>query len=85
MGSPRLLLLDEPSLGLAPIIIEEVGRLIRDLNDGGTAILLVEQNAMLALKVSRQTYVMELGRIVLTGASNDLARQDAVRKAFLGH
>ncbi len=84
MGSPRLLLLDEPSLGLAPIIIEEVGRLIGDLNDGGTAILLVEQNAMLALKVSRQTYVLELGRIVLAGVSRDLASQDAVRKAFLG-
>jgi branched-chain amino acid transport system ATP-binding protein len=84
MGAPRLLLLDEPSLGLAPVVIEELARLIQHLNRDGTTILLVEQNATLALEVSRRTYVMELGRIVLEGASSDLARQDEVRRAFLG-
>jgi len=84
MGRPRMLLLDEPSLGLAPILIEELGRLIELLNREGTTILLVEQNAMLALEISRRTYVIELGRIVMQGRSKDLARDDDVRKAFLG-
>ncbi len=84
MGRPKLLMLDEPSLGLAPIVIEELARLIQQLNRDGTTILLVEQNAMLALEVSQRTYVMELGQIVLKGRSADLARQDGVRRAFLG-
>ena len=84
MGNPQMLLLDEPSLGLAPIMIEELGHLIEHLNRDGTTILLVEQNAMLALEISRRTYVMELGEIVMQGDSADLARNDDVRKAFLG-
>jgi len=84
MGGPKMLLLDEPSLGLAPIMVEELGRLIESLNEHGTTIFLVEQNAMLALEVSGRTYVMELGEIILDGKSQDLARKDDVRRAFLG-
>lgn len=84
MGNPQMLLLDEPSLGLAPIMIEELGHLIEHLNRDGTTILIVEQNAMLALEISRRTYVMELGQIVMQGNSADLAQNDDVRKAFLG-
>jgi branched-chain amino acid transport system ATP-binding protein len=84
MGNPQMLLLDEPSLGLAPIMIEELGHLIEHLNQDGTTILLVEQNATLALEISRRTYVMELGEIVMQGDSADLAQNDDVRKAFLG-
>ena len=84
MGNPQMLLLDEPSLGLAPIMIEELGHLIEHLNRDGTTILLVEQNAMLALEISKRTYVMELGEIVMQGDSADLAKNDDVRKAFLG-
>jgi branched-chain amino acid transport system ATP-binding protein len=84
MGRPKMLLLDEPSLGLAPVAIEELGRLIRHINRDGTTVLLVEQNAMLALEISQRAYVMELGEFVLTGRSADLARRDEVRRAFLG-
>jgi branched-chain amino acid transport system ATP-binding protein len=84
MGSPQMLLLDEPSLGLAPIMIEELAHLIEHLNRDGTTVLLVEQNAMLALEISKRTYVMELGKIVMQGDSKDLAQNDDVRKAFLG-
>lgn len=84
MGNPGLLLMDEPSLGLAPILVREVGNLIRNLHQGGTTIFLVEQNALLALEVSERTYVMELGEVVMSGSSKELAHQDSVRKAFLG-
>ena len=84
MGNPQMLLLDEPSLGLAPIMIEELAHLIEHLNRDGTTVLLVEQNAMLALEISKRTYVMELGEIVMQGDSADLAKNDDVRKAFLG-
>ncbi len=84
MGNPDLLLMDEPSLGLAPILVREVANLIRNLHQGGTTIFLVEQNALLALEVSERTYVMELGEVVLSGLSKELAHQDSVRKAFLG-
>ena len=84
MGNPGLLLMDEPSLGLATILVREVGNLIRNLHQGGTTIFLVEQNALLALEVSEKTYVMELGEVVMSGRSRELAHQDSVRKAFLG-
>jgi branched-chain amino acid transport system ATP-binding protein len=84
MGNPGLLMMDEPSLGLAPILVREVGNLIRNLHQGGTTIFLVEQNALLALEVSEKTHVMELGEVVMSGRSKDLAHQDSVRKAFLG-
>jgi len=84
MGRPRLLLLDEPSLGLAPIVVEKIFGIIQQINRDGTAILLVEQNANLALGVSDRAYVLETGRVTLSGPSRDLAHDERVRKAYLG-
>jgi len=84
LARPRLLLLDEPSLGLAPQIVQTIFRIIRDINADGTTILLVEQNAHMALTVAHHAYVLEVGRIVMSGPASELARSDAVRKAYLG-
>jgi branched-chain amino acid transport system ATP-binding protein len=84
MSKPKLLLLDEPSLGLAPLIVEEIFDIIRHINDSGTTIFLVEQNANMALSISGNAYVMESGRITLKGAAKDLAKDEAIRKAYLG-
>ncbi len=84
MCGPRLLILDEPSMGLAPIIIEEIYRTIQDLNRSGTTVLLVEQNAMGALGVAQRAYVLETGRIVLSGGAADLMEHDEVQRAYLG-
>ncbi len=84
MARPRLLLLDEPSLGLAPQIVQLIFRIIREINQAGTTILLVEQNAHMALEVAHFAYVLEVGRIVMSGAAADLAKSDEVRKAYLG-
>lgn len=84
MTRPRLLVLDEPSLGLAPLIIEEIYRTIQNLHAEGTTILLVEQNAMGALTVAERAYVLETGRIVLSGRAHDLLEHDDVQRAFLG-
>ena len=84
MSGPKVLLLDEPSLGLAPILVKELGRLIQDINRSGASILLVEQNAMLALDLSQRTYVLELGEIILEGKSSEIARHQSVKRAFLG-
>lgn len=84
MANPRLLILDEPSLGLAPLIVEEIYRIIRDLNDKGVTILLVEQNAMGALELSQRAYVLETGRIVLSGEAPELIEHDDVQRAYLG-
>ena len=84
MARPRLLLLDEPSLGLAPQIVQVIFRIIREINASGTTILLVEQNAHMALKVATRAYVLEVGRIVMEGPAAELAASDAVRKAYLG-
>jgi branched-chain amino acid transport system ATP-binding protein len=84
MSRPRLLLLDEPSLGLAPIIVREIFAIIRDLNAAGTTILLVEQNAQLALKTATRGYVLEAGSITLSGSTAELAADDRVQKAYLG-
>ncbi|GAB4267048.1 MAG: ABC transporter ATP-binding protein [Deferrisomatales bacterium] len=84
MARPRLLLLDEPSLGLAPIVVEKIFEIIQEISRGGTTILLVEQNANLALSVSHRAYVMESGRISLSGPAAELARDEAVRAAYLG-
>ena len=84
MSRPRLLLLDEPSLGLAPIIVREIFAIIRDLNAAGTTILLVEQNAQLALKTAARGYVLEAGSITLSGSTAELAGDDRVQKAYLG-
>lgn len=84
MSNPKLLLLDEPSLGLSPILTQEVATIIKQIADEGVCILLVEQNASLALKLSNKGYVMETGRVVLEGDSNQLKENEHVRKAYLG-
>ena len=85
MSKPSLLLLDEPSLGLAPIMVERVAETVVSLKQSGISILLVEQNANLALKISSRAYVLQVGRIILTGKSSDLLVNDGVRKAYLGN
>jgi len=84
MAGPQLLLLDEPSMGLAPIMVDRIFDLITSARDSGVSILLVEQNARLALRVSHRAYVLESGRITLTGNSADLLKDDRVRAAYLG-
>lgn len=84
MGRPRLLMLDEPSMGLAPLIIEELFEKIVEINKAGTPVLLVEQNAKLALKVSDRAYILERGKITLSGKSSDLANDSRVMEAYLG-
>jgi len=86
MARPKLLLLDEPSLGLAPLIVREIFRIIGDLNEEeGLAVLVVEQNAKLALRSSSRAYVLEVGRVALEGPSLELAENESVRKAYLGY
>ena len=84
MSRPRLLLLDEPSMGLAPLLIKEIFSIIVDINKAGTTILLVEQNANMALSIANRAYVLETGRITLSGDAKDLAASEEVRKAYLG-
>jgi branched-chain amino acid transport system ATP-binding protein len=84
MSRPRLLLMDEPSLGLAPTLVKEVFRTIRQLHDEGTTILLVEQNARAALRIADYGYILETGEIVLQGTGKELVHNDDVRKAYLG-
>jgi len=84
MGRPKLLLLDEPSLGLAPIFVDSIFETIHQINEQGTTILLVEQNAQLALQYSNRGYVLETGKIALAGISEDLLTNEQVRKAYLG-
>ena len=84
MGKPRLLLLDEPSLGLAPVVVERIFAIIRDIHRQGVAILLVEQNAELALELASMTYVLETGRIMAEGSEEELRRNDVVREFYLG-
>ena len=84
MSRPKLLLLDEPSMGLAPLLIKEIFSIIEDINREGTTVLLVEQNANMALSIAHRAYVMETGRITLQGAAKELAASEDVRKAYLG-
>ncbi|HWR41146.1 MAG TPA: ABC transporter ATP-binding protein [Patescibacteria group bacterium] len=84
MSRPRLLLLDEPSMGLAPLLVKEIFSIIRDINETGTTILLVEQNAHMALSIAHNAYVLETGRIILSGSAAELAASEEVRKAYLG-
>ncbi len=81
---PKLLMLDEPSLGLAPIVVEEVFRQIQKIRDTGVSILIIEQNLMVALSVAQRGYVMEQGRIALTGSSEELRGNQQIKKAYLG-
>jgi branched-chain amino acid transport system ATP-binding protein len=85
MGRPKVLLMDEPSLGLAPLLVQEIFRTIREINARGMTILLVEQNAHMALSVAHRGYVIETGEIVLEGPAKELETNDEVRKAYLGH
>ena len=84
MSHPKLLMLDEPSMGLAPILVEQIFDIIRSLHRTGTTILLVEQNAQMALSVADRAYVLETGEITLTGTGDELIHSDAIRKAYLG-
>ena len=84
MSSPRLLMLDEPSMGLAPILVEQIFEIIKQLHQAGTTILLVEQNARMALSVADRGYVLETGKIVATGTGDELLHDEAVKKAYLG-
>ncbi len=84
MSKPKLLMLDEPSMGLAPILVQQIFDIIKELHDAGTTILLVEQNAEMALKIADRAYVLESGRITLSGTGAELAQSDSVKKAYLG-
>ena len=84
MSDPELLMLDEPSMGLAPILVDQIFEIIKNLNKAGTTILLVEQNAQMALSVADRAYVIETGKIALSGTGEELAKSDKVRKAYLG-
>ncbi|MGN0428011.1 MAG: ABC transporter ATP-binding protein [Agathobacter sp.] len=84
MSKPKLLMLDEPSMGLAPILVEQIFEIIVEMNKRGTTILLVEQNAQMALSIAHRGYVLETGRVVSTGTGAELLNDDAVRKAYLG-
>ena len=84
MSKPKLLMLDEPSMGLAPILVQQIFDIIKELHEAGTTILLVEQNAEMALKIADRAYVLESGRITLSGTGAELAQSDSVKKACLG-
>ena len=84
MSRPKLLLLDEPSMGLAPLLIREIFSIITDIHKTGTTVLLVEQNANMALSIANRAYVLETGRITLTGDAKELAASEEIRKAYLG-
>jgi len=84
MARPKLILLDEPAMGLAPILVEQIFQIIRDINAQGTTVLLVEQNALMALGIARRGYIMQTGEIVLSDASAALAKNPEVKKAYLG-
>ncbi|GFO61415.1 ABC transporter ATP-binding protein [Geomonas silvestris] len=84
MSRPKLLLLDEPSMGLAPMLVEQIFQIIQEINKSGTTILLVEQNANMALSIAHRAYVLETGEVVMQGDAKELARSPEVRKAYLG-
>ena len=84
MGKPKLLLMDEPSLGLAPILVDELAPVIRNINQLGVGVILVEQNVPLALKVADRGYVLQLGRIVQEGTCDELKGSETVKRAYLG-
>jgi branched-chain amino acid transport system ATP-binding protein len=85
LGRPRLLLLDEPSMGLAPLLVEEIFRVVRELHEAGTTVLLVEQNANAALQIADRGYVLETGKVVTSAPAAALLEDETVRKAYLGH
>lgn len=85
MSKPKLLLLDEPSMGLAPLIVADIFKIIKEINEAGTTVLLVEQNARQALKVADYGYVLETGKVVASGNAKELLQDDTIKKAYLGH
>ena len=84
MAKPRILLLDEPSMGLSPLFVGEVFKIIQEVSAAGTTVLLVEQNAKKALSIADRAYVLETGRIVKSGKASDLLNDDSIKKAYLG-
>ena len=84
MSKPKILMLDEPSLGLAPLIVQQIFEIIREINRQGVTVLLIEQNANMALKVADIAYVIETGAIVLKGSGKELLENDTVKEAYLG-
>ncbi|TFG81591.1 MAG: ABC transporter ATP-binding protein [Spirochaetales bacterium] len=84
MSKPTILLMDEPSMGLAPVLVDQIFDVIKELNSEGTTILLVEQNALMALSIAHRAYVMQTGTIVLSGSATDVAKNENVKKAYLG-
>ena len=84
MAKPKLLLLDEPSMGLAPILVKEIFNIIEEINKAGTTVLLVEQNAKMALSIAHRAYVLETGKVVMSGTGEELAKSSDVQKAYLG-
>ena len=84
MSKPKLLMLDEPSMGLAPLLVEQIFEIVLKLNQAGTTILLVEQNAQMALQVADRAYVLESGAITLSGLGHELLESDSIKKAYLG-
>lgn len=84
MGNPKMLLLDEPSMGLSPLLVEEIFQIIQDVNKGGMTVLLVEQNAKMAMQIASRVYVMETGHITMNGTSEEMRSNEQVRKAYLG-
>lgn len=84
MSNPKIMLMDEPSMGLSPLLVKEIFRIIKDINERGTTVLLVEQNAKMALGIADRAYVIETGKIILTGTGEELANSEQVKKAYLG-
>lgn len=84
MAKPKIMLMDEPSMGLSPLLVREIFRIIEDINKSGTTVLLVEQNAKMALAIADRAYVLETGKITLEGTGEELASSEQVRKAYLG-
>ena len=84
MSKPRLIMLDEPSMGLAPILVQEIFNIIKALHDAGTTVLLVEQNARMALSIADRAYVLETGKVSMSGNAADLANDERVKQAYLG-
>jgi len=84
MSRPKILLMDEPSMGLAPLLVREIFEIVKDINQSGTTILLVEQNANMALSIADRAYVIETGSIVISGTGEELAKSDQIKNAYLG-
>ena len=84
MAKPKILLLDEPSMGLAPILVKEIFKIIEDIHAQGTTVLLVEQNARMALSIADRAYVLETGKIALSGTGEELSNSEEIQKAYLG-